>query len=163
MADMTSFQKQQLACAYATLLLSDAAQDITSDSIASVVKAANISVDKLFLDTFARFVTPEIAEDLVSKVSKVGSGAPAAGGAAPAAEAAVEAAPEESEEESDVSRTNMAMCLSRIFHNDLTHRHHHHMHHYRTTWVWISSDKRTRHFASNNNSGRCLLFCQSLL
>lgn len=106
---MTSFQKQQLACSYAALLLSDAAQDITSDSLAAVVKAANLSVDKFFLDTFARFLTPAIAEELVSKVSKVGAGVPAAGGAAPAAEAAAEAAPEESEEESDVSSAHACM------------------------------------------------------
>uniref|UniRef100_A0A7N0R9H9 60S acidic ribosomal protein P1 n=1 Tax=Kalanchoe fedtschenkoi TaxID=63787 RepID=A0A7N0R9H9_KALFE len=97
----------ELACTYASLLLHDDGIPITAEKIATVVKAANVTVESYWPSLFAKLVEKRNIEDLIVNVGSGGGGAPvavaASGGAAPAAAAApaVEEKKEEPKEESD--------------------------------------------------------------
>uniref|UniRef100_A0A7N0UIM6 60S acidic ribosomal protein P1 n=1 Tax=Kalanchoe fedtschenkoi TaxID=63787 RepID=A0A7N0UIM6_KALFE len=97
----------ELACTYACLALFDDGIAITADKIATLVKAANISVESYWPSLFAKLVEKKNIEDLILNVGSGGGGAAvavsaSAGGAAPAAAApAVEEKKEEPKEESD--------------------------------------------------------------
>ncbi|XP_030532376.1 60S acidic ribosomal protein P1-like [Rhodamnia argentea] len=99
----------ELACTYATLILHDDGISITAEKIASLVKAANVSVESYWPSLFAKLAEKRNVEDLVMNVGSGGGAAPVAvaapaggaAGAAAAAPAAVEEKKEEAKEESD--------------------------------------------------------------
>ncbi|CAI5489387.1 unnamed protein product [Closterium sp. Naga37s-1] len=81
----------ELACTYAALILHDDGIPITSDKIATLVKAANVNVEAYWPTLFAKLLEKRSVEDLVSNIGSGGGGAVAApaaagGAAAPAAE-----------------------------------------------------------------------------
>ncbi|KAI6697735.1 hypothetical protein NL676_017854 [Syzygium grande] len=99
----------ELACTYATLILHDDGISITAEKIATLVKAANVSVDSYWPSLFAKLAEKRSVGDLIMNVGSGGGGgapvavaAPAGGGAGAAAAApAVEEKKEEPKEESD--------------------------------------------------------------
>ncbi|GAB2271878.1 hypothetical protein Dimus_006707 [Dionaea muscipula] len=99
----------ELACTYACLILFDDGNAITAEKIATLVKAAGITVESYWPSLFAKLVEKRSVEDLIMNVGAGGGGAPvavaaapaAAGGAAPAAEEKKEEKKEEPKEESD--------------------------------------------------------------
>ncbi|PHT87594.1 60S acidic ribosomal protein P1 [Capsicum annuum] len=82
----------ELGCTYAALLLFDDGIPITSEKIATVVKAANISVESYWPSLFAKLFEKRDIEDLILNVGT--------GGGAAAAPATAEKK-EETKEESD--------------------------------------------------------------
>ncbi|XP_024356981.1 large ribosomal subunit protein P1 [Physcomitrium patens] len=95
----------ELACTYACLILHDDGIAITADKIASLVKAANVSVEGYWPSLFAKLCEKRSVDDLITNVGG-GGGAAVAVSAAPASSAAdeapqVEEKKEEPKEESD--------------------------------------------------------------
>ncbi|KVI07536.1 60S acidic ribosomal protein P1-like [Cynara cardunculus var. scolymus] len=99
----------ELACTYASLILHDDGIPITSEKIATLVSAANVSIESYWPSLFAKLCEKKSLEDLIMNVGAGGGGAAVAvsapsagGGAAPAAAApAAEEKKEEAKEESD--------------------------------------------------------------
>ncbi|BFG22271.1 hypothetical protein CerSpe_085450 [Prunus speciosa] len=97
----------ELACTYAALVLHDDGIAITAEKIATLVKAANITVESYWPGLFAKLAEKRNIEDLILNVGAGGGGgavavaAPGAGAAAPAAAPAAEEKKEEPKEESD--------------------------------------------------------------
>ncbi|KAI6672495.1 hypothetical protein NL676_000401 [Syzygium grande] len=97
----------ELACTYAVLILHDDGIPVTAEKIATLVKAANVSVESYWPSLFAKLAEKRNVDDLVMNVGSGGGAAPVAvaapaGGAAPAAAApAAEEKKEEPKEESD--------------------------------------------------------------
>ncbi|KAL6581594.1 hypothetical protein OROMI_007517 [Orobanche minor] len=99
----------ELACTYAALILHDDGIAITAEKIATLVKAANLTVESYWPSLFAKLCEKKNIEDLVVNVGAGGGGgavavsAPAggAGGAAAPAAPAEEEKKEEPKEESD--------------------------------------------------------------
>ncbi|KAF8366256.1 rla-1 [Pristionchus pacificus] len=101
---MSTIEEQ--ACVYAALVLQDDDVAITGDKIATLLKAANVTVEPFWPGLFAKALEGVNVSDLISSVSSgVGGGAPAAAAApagdAPAAAAPAEKKKEEPKEESD--------------------------------------------------------------
>ncbi|KAE8821226.1 hypothetical protein D1007_00610 [Hordeum vulgare] len=96
----------EVACTLAALILHDDGIPITSEKIATVVKAAGIKVEAYWPALFAKLLEKRSVDDLILSVGSGGGGAPAAaaapaaGGAAPAEEKKEEKK-EEAKEESD--------------------------------------------------------------
>ncbi|KAG6543316.1 hypothetical protein Mapa_015230 [Marchantia paleacea] len=96
----------ELACTYACLILHDDGIAITADKIATLVKAANVTVESYWPSLFAKLLEKRSVEDLITNVGSGGGGAvtvsasaaPAAGGAAVAE---VKEEKKEPKEESD--------------------------------------------------------------
>lgn len=99
----------ELACTYAILILHDDGIPITAEKIATLVKAANVSIESYWPGLFVKLVEKRNVEDLIVNVGSGGGGAavavaaPAggAGGAAAAAAPPPEEKKEEPKEESD--------------------------------------------------------------
>ncbi|KAL4284738.1 hypothetical protein GQ457_16G025600 [Hibiscus cannabinus] len=100
----------EIACTYAALILHDDGISITAEKIATLVKAANVSVESYWPSLFAKLLEKVNVDDLITSVgSGGGGGAPvavsassgAAAGGAAAAAPAVEEKKEEEKEESD--------------------------------------------------------------
>ncbi|XP_039008339.1 60S acidic ribosomal protein P1-like [Hibiscus syriacus] len=102
----------EAACSYAALILYDDGIPITAEKIATLVKAANVSVESYWPSLFAKLFEKCNIGDFVTNVGSAGAGAPvavaapdaaAAGGgfAAAAPPPAEEKKKEESEESSD--------------------------------------------------------------
>ncbi|KAK8280947.1 hypothetical protein V6Z12_D09G208000 [Gossypium hirsutum] len=99
----------ELACTYAALILHDDGISITAEKIATLVKAANLSVESYWPSLFAKLLEKVNVDDLITSVGSGGGAAPvavaaasgAAGGGAAAAAPAVEEKKEEEKEESD--------------------------------------------------------------
>ncbi|CAB4270349.1 unnamed protein product [Prunus armeniaca] len=97
----------ELACTYAALVLYDDGIPITAEKIATLVKAANVTVESYWPGLFAKLAEKRNIEDLILNVGAGGGGgavavaAPGAGAAAPAAAPAAEEKKEEPKEESD--------------------------------------------------------------
>uniref|UniRef100_A0A2N9IW14 60S acidic ribosomal protein P1 n=1 Tax=Fagus sylvatica TaxID=28930 RepID=A0A2N9IW14_FAGSY len=97
----------ELACSYAALLLHDDGIAITSEKIASVVKAAGVAVESYWPSLFAKLAEKRNLEDLILNAGSGGAAAsvavsaPVAGASAAAAAPAVEEKKEELHEESD--------------------------------------------------------------
>ncbi|KAI5970232.1 RPP1B [Candida margitis] len=92
---------------YAALILADAEQEITSDKLLAITKAAGAQVDSIWADVFAKALEGKDLKELLFSfaASAPASGAAAGGAAAGAADAgaapAEEAKEEEDKEESD--------------------------------------------------------------
>ena len=80
---------QESAIGYACLILQDQQLEITADKITAIAKAAGVTVEPLWAQTFERALKGRSLEDLLTAATAGGGG----GGAAPAAAAAAEAAP----------------------------------------------------------------------
>ncbi|KAG5617355.1 hypothetical protein H5410_017179 [Solanum commersonii] len=103
----------ELGCTYAALLLFDDGIPITAEKIATVVKAANISVESYWPSLFAKLFEKRDIEDLILTVGTGGGPAVAVaaapvgggggGGAAPAAEEKKEEMKEDSDEDLGLS------------------------------------------------------------
>ncbi|KAI3693837.1 hypothetical protein L1987_76791 [Smallanthus sonchifolius] len=99
----------ELACTYATLILSDDGIPITAEKIATILKAAKVECESYWPSLFAKLAEKKNIEDLIVNVGAGGGGgggapavaAPAAGGAAAAAAPPPEEKKEEPKEESD--------------------------------------------------------------
>ncbi|AEE27236.1 60S acidic ribosomal protein family [Arabidopsis thaliana] len=82
----------ELACSYAVMILEDEGIAITADKIATLVKAAGVSIESYWPMLFAKMAEKRNVTDLIMNVGAGG------GGAAPAAE---EKKKDEPAEESD--------------------------------------------------------------
>nr|XP_043624908.1 60S acidic ribosomal protein P1-2-like [Erigeron canadensis] len=98
----------ELACSYATLILSDDGIAVTAEKIATILKAANVECESYWPSLFAKLAEKKNIVDLISNVGAGGGGggapaaaAPAAAGGAAAAAPAAEEKKEEPKEESD--------------------------------------------------------------
>merc|ERR1719384_684283 len=99
----------ELACVYAALILQDEGLELSSTNILKLIKAADVTVEPIWPTLFAKNMSSETIESMLSSVGSgaavaAGAAAPAAGGgaaAAPAAEEKKEEKKEEPEEESD--------------------------------------------------------------
>ncbi|XVF22285.1 hypothetical protein REPUB_Repub12eG0160000 [Reevesia pubescens] len=100
----------EAACSYAALILYDDGIPITAEKIATLVKAANVSVESYWPSLFAKLFEKCNIEDLITNVGAGGGGAPVAaaapvaaggGGGAAAPPPAEEKKKEEPAEESD--------------------------------------------------------------
>ncbi|XVF33083.1 hypothetical protein REPUB_Repub17cG0137600 [Reevesia pubescens] len=99
----------EAACSYAALILYDDGIPITAEKIATLIKAANVSVESYWPSLFAKLFEKCNIEDLITNVGAGGGGAPVAaaapvaagGGAAAAPPPAEEKKKEEPAEESD--------------------------------------------------------------
>ena len=109
-SEMSSGQKDQLACTMAALLLHDNGSDVDADSLKRVLSAAGVDVASYWPTLFARALQgKDIADFLV--VSGGGGGAgPAAG-----AEAKEEEQEEEEEEEEEVEEESVDMDMGGLF------------------------------------------------
>ncbi len=99
-------ETSELACVYAALILQDEGLEISATNINKLVKAADVSVEPIWPTLFAKNMTSDGIESLLSNVGSGaavaagGASAGAAGGAA-AAEAPAEEKKEEKKPESD--------------------------------------------------------------
>ncbi|VVB06901.1 unnamed protein product [Arabis nemorensis] len=100
----------ELACSYAVMILEDEGIAITSDKIATLVKAAGVEIESYWPMLFAKMAEKKNITDLIMNVGAGGGGggapvaaaAPAAGGGGAAAAApAKEEKKDEPAEESD--------------------------------------------------------------
>ncbi|GME67259.1 unnamed protein product [[Candida] boidinii] len=101
----------ETALSYAALILADSDLEISSESLLKLTEGANVTVDKIWADLFAKALD---GKDLASYFFTVASGsAPAAAGAAASASGAAteEAAEEEKEEEKEESDDEMGFGL----------------------------------------------------
>ncbi|CUM66130.1 uncharacterized protein PRCAT00003787001 [Priceomyces carsonii] len=94
----------ETALSYAALILADSDIEITAEKLATLTAKANVDVELIWTDIYAKALEGRDLKDLFFNISS----APAAGAAAPAAangsaaeEAAEEAKEEEAKEESD--------------------------------------------------------------
>jgi large subunit ribosomal protein LP1 len=98
----------ELACVYASLILSDDEVAITGEKIQTILKAAGVEIEPYWPGLFAKALEGVNVKDLITNVGSGVGAAPAAGGAgdapaaaAPAAAKKEEKKKEESEEEDD--------------------------------------------------------------
>ncbi|KAF5451886.1 hypothetical protein F2P56_026947, partial [Juglans regia] len=101
-----TMSSSELACTYASLILHDDGIPITAEKIATLVKAAGVSVESYWPSLFAKLAEKRNIEDLILNAGAAGGGAApvavsAPAGAAPAAAPAVEEKKEEPKEESE--------------------------------------------------------------
>ncbi|XP_015064567.1 60S acidic ribosomal protein P1-like [Solanum pennellii] len=96
----------EVACTYACLILHDDGITVTAETIATLVKAANVKVESYWPTLFAKLCEKKNVEELIMNVGSGGSAA-STGAVAAVAPAAVEDAPaaaekkQEAKEESD--------------------------------------------------------------
>ncbi|XP_009762009.1 large ribosomal subunit protein P1-like [Nicotiana sylvestris] len=106
----------EIACTYACLILNDEDIPITAEKIASIVKAANVTVEPYWPLLFAKLAEKRNLGDLIMNVGAGGGGAAVAvaapaGGAAAGAAAAAPAAEEKKEEPKEESDDDMGFSL----------------------------------------------------
>ncbi|CAI9086980.1 OLC1v1020928C1 [Oldenlandia corymbosa var. corymbosa] len=106
----------ELGCTYAALILHDDGIPITSEKIATLLKAAGLtSVESYWPGLFAKLCEKRNVEDLILNVGSGGGGAPVAvaapGAGAGAAAAAAPAAEEKKEEPKEESDDDMGFSL----------------------------------------------------
>ncbi|XP_022308907.1 large ribosomal subunit protein P1-like [Crassostrea virginica] len=108
--------QDELACVYAALILADDQVAITSDKIATILKAAGVSVEPYWPSLFSKALDGVNVKEMISNISSGVGAAPAAGGAAPAAAAAApaedkKAAKKEEKKEESESDEDMGFGL----------------------------------------------------
>merc|ERR1712134_7068 len=86
-SQLSQTELAELACSYAALILHDDGQDITSDKLNKLIKAANVKVENYWAKYFAKALS---GKDISSFFNFGGSSAPAA--SAPAASSSAPAA-----------------------------------------------------------------------
>ena len=95
----------EASLSYASLILADAEQQITSEKLLAITAAAGATVESSWADVFAKALEGKDLKELLFSFAAAGPSAPAAAGAAAAtsgsAEEAAEEAAEEEKEESD--------------------------------------------------------------
>ncbi|GKU88985.1 hypothetical protein SLEP1_g3188 [Rubroshorea leprosula] len=108
----------EVACTYATLILHDDGIAVTAEKIATLVKAANVSIESYWPSLFAKLAEKRNIEDLIMNVGSGSGAAPAAiaapgggAGGAAAAAAAAPAAEEKKEEPKEESDDDMGFSL----------------------------------------------------
>ncbi|KAL0299757.1 UNVERIFIED_CONTAM: 60S acidic ribosomal protein P1 [Sesamum calycinum] len=107
----------ELACTYAALILHDDGIPITAEKIATLVKAANVTVESYWPSLFAKLCEKRNIDDLIMNVGSGGGGAavavaaPAGGASGGAAAAAAPAAEEKKEEPKEESDDDMGFSL----------------------------------------------------
>ncbi|PIN22917.1 60s acidic ribosomal protein P1 [Handroanthus impetiginosus] len=107
----------ETACTYAALILHDDGIPVTAEKIATLVKAANVTVESYWPSLFAKLCEKRNIEDLVTNVGSGGGGAavavaaPAGGASGGAAAAAAPAAEEKKEEPKEESDDDMGFSL----------------------------------------------------
>ncbi|KAI5647075.1 hypothetical protein M9H77_33080 [Catharanthus roseus] len=95
----------ELACTYACLILSDDDIAITSEKIATIVKAANLTIESYWFSLFAKLAEKRNIHELILNVGAGGGGgavavaAPIGGAAGGAAGGSAAPPPEEKKEE----------------------------------------------------------------
>jgi len=95
-----AFEKEELACSYACLMLHDAELEITADNINAVAKAAGVKLQPFWAAVFARSLEKAKLGDLLNATPAAAAPAPAAA-AAPAAEEKKEEKKEEEKKEEE--------------------------------------------------------------
>ncbi|EPE05675.1 60s acidic ribosomal protein p1 [Ophiostoma piceae UAMH 11346] len=102
----------ELATSYAALILADDSVEISADKINTLIKAANVEVEPIWAQLFAKALEGKDVKDLLSNVGSGGGAAAPAAGAAAAGGAAAEEAPEEAKvEEKEESDDDMGFGL----------------------------------------------------
>merc|ERR1711991_1259221 len=81
--DMSTVNVQENAVGYASLILSDQKLEVTADKLIAIAKAANITLQPIWAQTFERVLKDRSIEELLEAATSGGGGG---GGAAPAAE-----------------------------------------------------------------------------
>ncbi|KXX81932.1 hypothetical protein MMYC01_201111 [Madurella mycetomatis] len=101
------------ATSYAALILADDNVEITADKLQTLIKAANVDVEPIWSQLFAKALEGKDVKDLLSAVGSGGgaAAAPAAGAAAAGGAAAEEAKEEAKEEEKEESDEDMGFGL----------------------------------------------------
>ena len=97
---------------YAALVLTDSEKEINADSLQAVLDAAGASVDRIWVETFAKALNGQDFKDDLLKSSSNVSAAPAAAASGPAAASgddADEEKKEESEEEEEAADADLGM------------------------------------------------------
>ena len=107
--------QDELACVYAALILADDQVAITSDKIATILKAAGVSVEPYWPSLFAKALDGVNVKEMISNISS-GAGAAPAAAAAPSAQAAApaedkKAAKKEEKKEESESDEDMGFGL----------------------------------------------------
>eukprot|EP01128_Nolandella_sp_AFSM9_P008838 TRINITY_DN54_c0_g3_i2.p2 TRINITY_DN54_c0_g3~~TRINITY_DN54_c0_g3_i2.p2 ORF type:complete len:111 (+),score=58.90 TRINITY_DN54_c0_g3_i2:51-383(+) len=97
----TNQSVDELAVTYAALILHDSGVPVTADAIATVVKAAGVTIQPFWPGLFERVLKEKDLDDIILSAGAAGGSAPAAGGAAAAGEEAPAAVEEEEEEEEE--------------------------------------------------------------
>ncbi|KAH6790612.1 60S acidic ribosomal protein family [Perilla frutescens var. frutescens] len=105
----------ELACTYAALILHDDGIAVTAEKIATLVKAADLTIESYWPGLFAKLCEKRNVEDLVMNVGSGGGAAVAVsaptGGASGGAAAAAPAAEEKKEEAKEESDDDMGFGL----------------------------------------------------
>ncbi|XP_009620553.1 large ribosomal subunit protein P1 [Nicotiana tomentosiformis] len=104
----------EVACTYACLILNDEDIPITAEKIATLVKAANVTVEPYWPLLFAKLAEKRNLGDLIMNVGAGGAAVAVAapvGGAAAGAAAASPAAEEKKEEPKEESDDDMGFSL----------------------------------------------------
>ncbi|KAL2892444.1 60S acidic ribosomal protein P1 [Bienertia sinuspersici] len=102
----------ELACTYAALILHDDDVAVTAEKIATLVSAANISIESYWPSLFAKLLEKKNIEDLILNVGAAGGGAaPVAAVAGGNGAATAEQKVEEKEEEKEESDEDIGFSL----------------------------------------------------
>ena len=106
-----AFEKEELACTYACLMLHDAELAISAENIETVAKAAGVKVQPFWAAIFARTLEKAKLDDMLNATPA--AAAPAAAVAAPAAseEKAEEKKEEKKEEEEEEEEGDFGLDL----------------------------------------------------
>ena len=97
----------ETALSYAALILADAEVDITSEKLLQLVNKAEIEVESIWADIFAKALEGQNLKDLFFNISSGPAAAPSGGAAAAGGAAAEEAAEEKEEEAKEESDDDM--------------------------------------------------------
>merc|ERR1712117_489587 len=103
---LTMSNVSELACVYASLILQDEGLEISATNINKIVKAAEVSVEPIWPTLFAKNMTSDSIEALLTNVGSgaaVASGGGGGGGAAAGGDSGAAAAEEKKEEKKEES------------------------------------------------------------